>query len=195
MVNRTIFCKSGRSTIATHTHTRLTAFFPGLLGSAGTRKVKPIWFYWSKRQWEAVASAGPYASLHLAPDRYHASTSPLKFFYRPDALPAAQPTVSKHWRHLKHWRHKEFNHVQVCCALIYLLKENCREKSAMAVTGYVIVLLFCTELPVPDFAGNSLLPSPTCNSPWFEATEFADRQPWSHQACRLWSGTGVMCAS
>jgi len=26
----------------------------------------------------------------------HASTSLLKFFYRPDALPAAQPTVSKH---------------------------------------------------------------------------------------------------
>ena len=28
----------------------------------------------------------------------HASTSLLSF-YRPDALPAAQPTVSKHWRH------------------------------------------------------------------------------------------------
>ena len=28
----------------------------------------------------------------------HASTPPLSF-YRPDALPAAQPTVSKHWRH------------------------------------------------------------------------------------------------
>jgi len=26
-------------------------------------------FYWSKRQRVAVASAGPYASLHLAPDR------------------------------------------------------------------------------------------------------------------------------
>ena len=26
-------------------------------------------FYWNKRQWVAVASAGPYASLHLAPDR------------------------------------------------------------------------------------------------------------------------------
>ena len=25
--------------------------------------------YWSKRQWVAVASAGPYASLHLAADR------------------------------------------------------------------------------------------------------------------------------
>jgi len=42
----------------------------------------------------AVASAGPYASLHLAPDN-HASTPPLSF-YRPDALPAAQPTASKH---------------------------------------------------------------------------------------------------
>jgi len=40
----------------------------------------------------AVASAGPYASLHLAPDRNHASTPPLKVFYRPDALPASQPT-------------------------------------------------------------------------------------------------------
>ena len=29
----------------------------------------------------------------------HASTPPLCFFYRPDALPAAQPTTSKHWRH------------------------------------------------------------------------------------------------
>jgi len=26
----------------------------------------------------------------------HASTPPLKFFYRPDALPAAKPTTSKH---------------------------------------------------------------------------------------------------
>ena len=26
-------------------------------------------FYWSKRQWVAVVSAGSYASLHLAPDR------------------------------------------------------------------------------------------------------------------------------
>jgi len=32
----------------------------------------------------------------------HTSTSPLSF-HRPDALPATQPTASKHWRH-KHWR-------------------------------------------------------------------------------------------
>jgi len=36
-------------------------------------------FYWSKRQWVAVASAGPHASLHLAIDRYpcqHPTTWP-----------------------------------------------------------------------------------------------------------------------
>jgi len=27
-------------------------------------------FYWNKRQWVAMASAGPYANLHLAPDSY-----------------------------------------------------------------------------------------------------------------------------
>ena len=31
----------------------------------------------------------------------HASTPPLSFFYRPDGLPAAQPTASKHWRQFK----------------------------------------------------------------------------------------------
>ena len=55
--------------IHTHTHTRLTALFPGLPRWAGTRKVNQSGFYWSKRQRVAVASAGPYASLHLAPDR------------------------------------------------------------------------------------------------------------------------------
>ena len=54
--------------LTTHTHTRLTALFPGLPRWAGTRKVNQSGFYWSKRQWVAVASAGPYASLHLAPD-------------------------------------------------------------------------------------------------------------------------------
>jgi len=36
----------------------------------------------------------------------HASTSPLTF-YSPDALPAAQPTASKHWRH--------YVYLYVCC--------------------------------------------------------------------------------
>ena len=44
-----------------------------------------------------MASAGPYAKLHLTVDN-HASTPPLKVFYRPDALPSAKPTVSEHFK-------------------------------------------------------------------------------------------------
>jgi len=42
--------------IYAHTHTRLTALCPVLRGWAGTRKVRPMWIYCSKRQWVAVAS-------------------------------------------------------------------------------------------------------------------------------------------
>ena len=37
-------------------------------------------FYWSKRQWVAVASAGPYASLHLAPGRKPCQNPTAQFF-------------------------------------------------------------------------------------------------------------------
>ena len=48
----------------------------------------------------------------------HASTPPLSF-YRPDALPAAQPTVSKHWRQ---WVSKVVNNIeQHCRSLLYCL--------------------------------------------------------------------------
>ena len=47
---------------------------PGLSRWVGTRKVKPIKIYWSKRQWDVVASAGPYAFLYLAQIDNHAST-------------------------------------------------------------------------------------------------------------------------
>jgi len=43
----------------------------------------------------AVASAGPYANLHIDPD----TTMPASHhsvFYRPNALPATQATASKH---------------------------------------------------------------------------------------------------
>ena len=43
---------------------------------------------WSKRQWVAVASAGPYASLHLAPDRQpHQHHTTLFFTGRVPFLP------------------------------------------------------------------------------------------------------------
>ena len=75
-----------------HTHTCLTALFPGLPGWAGTRKVKPIWILLeSERQWHQLSHMHVCTSLQT---NNHTSTSPLRL----DALPAAQTTVSKHWR-------------------------------------------------------------------------------------------------
>ena len=52
-----------------HTHTRLTALFRDYPGEPVPERQNQSGFYRSKRRWVAVASAGPYASLHLAPDR------------------------------------------------------------------------------------------------------------------------------
>jgi len=38
----------------THTHTCLMALCPGLPRWVSTRKTKPIWIYWSKREWVAI---------------------------------------------------------------------------------------------------------------------------------------------
>ena len=83
----------------THAHTRLMALFPGLPGWAGTRKVKPILDFTEATdpewQWHQLGHMQVCTSLQT---NNHASTPPLSF-YRLDALPAAQPTASKHWRH------------------------------------------------------------------------------------------------
>ena len=82
----------------THTHNRLTALFPGLPGWAGTRKVKPIWL--SLKQ-ETVSGSGISWAICKSAPRSRQITMPAphhSVFYRLDALPAAQPTVSKHWR-------------------------------------------------------------------------------------------------
>jgi len=74
-----------------HTHTRLMALFPGLPVWAGTRKVKPIWIL-LKQGLVAVASAGPYASLHLAPGRLPCQHPTAQFFTgrMPFLLPSQQ---------------------------------------------------------------------------------------------------------
>ena len=80
----------------THTHTRLTALFPGLPGWAGTRKVKPIWILLRQEtvsgsgiSW-AICKSAPCSRQITTPAPHHS------VFYRPDALPVAQPTASKH---------------------------------------------------------------------------------------------------
>jgi len=74
------------------------ALFPGLPGWAGTRKGKTNLDFTEARdsewQWHQLGGGHMQVCTSLQTDN-HASTSPLSF-YRPDALPAAQPTASKH---------------------------------------------------------------------------------------------------
>ena len=69
----------------------------GTTRTKGTRKVKPIWIFLKQ---ETVASAGPYASLHLTPDN-HASTPPLSFLQA--GCPSCRPTNSVKALKAKHW--------------------------------------------------------------------------------------------
>ena len=82
----------------THTHTRLKALFLGLPGWASTKKEKPIWILLKQEtvsgtsiSW-AICKSAPRSRQITTPTPYHS------VFYKPDALPAAQPTASKHWR-------------------------------------------------------------------------------------------------
>ena len=84
--------------LAYHTHTRLTALCPGLLGPAGTRKVKPIWILLKQ---ETVSGSGISWAICKSAHRSRQITTPAPHhscFLQADALPAAQPTASKHHR-------------------------------------------------------------------------------------------------
>jgi len=79
-----------------HTHTRLTALFLGLPRWAGTRKAKPIWILLKQ---ETVSGSGISWAICKSAPRCRQITMPAhhhSVFHRPDALPAAQPTASKH---------------------------------------------------------------------------------------------------
>ena len=89
-------CQLIFATMLTQTH--LTALCPGLPRWASTRKVKPIWILLKQ---ETVSGSGISWAICKSAHRSRQITTPAphhSVFYRPDALPAAQPTVSKHWR-------------------------------------------------------------------------------------------------
>ena len=111
----------------THTHTRLTALCPGLPRWAGTRKVKPIWILLKQEtvsgsgfSW-AICKSAPHSRQTTMPPPHHS------VFYRPDALPAAQPTASKHWT-CKFWRCRQSTTQHVCILLTGLSELIAREK-------------------------------------------------------------------
>ena len=80
----------------TYTHIPFNGPFSGGGGSAGTRKVKRIWILLEQ---EKVSGSGiSCATCKSAPSSRQITTPAPhhSVFYRPDALSATQPTVSKH---------------------------------------------------------------------------------------------------
>jgi len=78
-----------------HTHRHLMALCPGLPWWANTRKLKPIWILLKQ---ETVSGSG--ITWAICSRQITIPAPQHSVFYRPDALPAAQPTASKHWRQL-----------------------------------------------------------------------------------------------
>ena len=98
-----------------HTHTHLTALCPGLSRWAGTKKAKPIWILLKQ---ETVSGSGISWAICKSAPRSRQITMPAphhSVFYRSDALPAAQPTASKHWRP-KHWHSHPCMHTDAQCS-------------------------------------------------------------------------------
>ena len=106
----------------THTHTHLMALSLGLPRWAGTRKVKPIWILLKQ---ETVSVSGIRWAICKSAHHSRQITTPAphhSVFYRPDALPAAQPTASKHWTQLP--AYKSFRYWLVFLAFNVLIFSN-----------------------------------------------------------------------
>ena len=82
--------------VIVHTHTPIQ--WPSVRDYPSTRKAKPIWILLKQEtvsgngiSW-AICKSAPHSRQITTPALHHS------VFYRPDALPAAQPTASKHWK-------------------------------------------------------------------------------------------------
>ena len=82
----------------THTHThQFNGPFSGTTWVSQYQKGKTNLDFTEARdrEWQWHQLGHMQVCISLQTDN-HASTTPLKVFYRPDALPATQPTASKH---------------------------------------------------------------------------------------------------
>jgi len=75
---------------------RLTAFFQDNMGKPAPERQTILDFTGARDDGMAVASAGPIYISFAPRSRQITTPVPHDSFYRPDALPATQPTASKH---------------------------------------------------------------------------------------------------
>jgi len=96
--------------------------FPGLPRWASTRKVKPNWILLKQ---DTVSGSAISWGIRKSAPRSRQTTMPAPHhlvFYRPDALPVAQPTASKHWRYCscQNTQEKQKQHCGVSIELLSL---------------------------------------------------------------------------
>jgi len=116
------------------------ALFPGLPGWAGTRD--------SEWQWHQLGRMQVCTLLQID---NHASTPPYSF-YRPDALPADQPTASKHWRLLHYVTEKK-----QCNRLLVITSRHGASRSVG------LILIHCFPLSLLLFHSHRFLSLAICH--------------------------------
>jgi len=122
-----------------HTHTHpFNGPFSGTTQVSWYQKVKPIWI--SLKQ-ETVSGSGiSWAICKSAlPSRQITTPAPHCSFYRSDALPATQPTVSKHWRPVSYTRNNQF---MVCGVRLFVNADSTLRMHVVWVDVVVLSLIF-----------------------------------------------------
>ena len=128
-------CLTDLAHVTHHIHNHLTAVCPGLRRWAGTKKAKPIWILLKQEMvsgsgisWATCKQSAPRSRQITTPALHHSG------FYRLDALPDAQRTVTKHWRqNTSPIDSIKFNtHIYIACTLHVV---SCRVKSEVWVVA------------------------------------------------------------
>ena len=107
----------------------------GTTGVSRYHKGKTIWILLKQ---EALSGSGIVWAICKPAPRSRQITMPAphhSVFYRPDALPAAQPTASKHWRH------GHFTYYYICTNIAVNFLENGNEIAVMSRTEVACVTL------------------------------------------------------
>ena len=81
---------------------RFNVHFPGEPGLAGVYWSKGWWRWWWQLDYWSCKSCKVSKVSELQSNHHHQQTN-IQFFYRPDALPVTQPTVSKHWSSITYY--------------------------------------------------------------------------------------------
>ena len=130
----------------THIHTCLTALCLGVPGWAGTRKVKPIWILLKQ---ETVSGSGISWDICKSAPRSRQITMPAphhSVFYTPDALPAAQPTVSKHWRHSLSIQHVSYFDASLQLYHLFLISPSTHYMNpSVTITPHIYPIPFLSQ--------------------------------------------------